>query len=120
MNVWQVCRTHEMRALRAGGAPPWRWLPRSALLLDSTLQEAERDLRTAFPHLADRVAAGAVVPEASAVDARAASELRRVGRLRNFVCGPLARVAHLGALLLLPALAASAVARQGLAREHTL
>ena len=73
-----VCREHEMHTLRA--APLWTWLTRTGVLWDSALVEATRDLQA--------------VPAAERTRLQGA-ELRRIVRLRSFVTGPVARVAHL-------------------------
>jgi hypothetical protein len=73
-----VCREHEMHTLRA--APPLTWFTRTWVLWDSALVEASRDRQA--------------VPAAERTQHQAA-ELQRIFRLRTFVTGPVARVAHL-------------------------
>ena len=120
-----VARAHEMDALRSGSRlAPWRWLPRALLLLDSTLQEASRDLQDgvlrsppaeqAAAASSSSASAGPAAPERARVRQLAAAELRRVEWLRRWVSGPYARAAHLGALVLVPTLAISALVRRAL------
>ena len=61
-------------------APPLTWFTRTWVLWDSALVEASRDLQA--------------VPAAERTQHQAA-ELQRIFRLRTFVTGPVARVAHL-------------------------
>ena len=99
-----VCREHELRALRASGAPLWRWWGRALLVWDNGLLEAEREL--------------AAVPEPVRTPPQR-REWLRVRRLRACVTGPYARIGQLAVLGMgAAALVASAVRAQQAAMQQ--
>ena len=97
-----VAREHELRALTASGASPWRWAGRALCIYDAALIEAEREL--------------AATPAASRTPAQA-HEWRRVQWLRGCLTGPRPRTAFVLAPMLGVAALAGAAWRRATRRD---